>query len=97
MHDNLLQSPPHVAWCFDGNPITTCDMYEITDDHENGVYSLYLPECFPEDSGVYTLSAKTPEMSEELEVSATLTVLGESHLCYPKSAQIHHQTIYHVI
>lgn len=51
----LLGMPtPSIAWFFMGKPIVEDDIYKL-DEMDGGHYSLCLPECFPEDAGVYTI------------------------------------------
>jgi len=66
---------PQVCWYFEGSPIDTSDIYVVECNVASGVYSLHLPECFPEDSGVYTVRATNSHGI--IECNATLTVRGE--------------------
>lgn len=67
--------PLHAAWLFDGQPVTSDELYEISEDREKGLYTLFLPQCFPEDAGLYTFIAGLLE-TDEIESSARLHILG---------------------
>ena len=71
----LLGMPrPQVQWFHMGKPIVDDEVYNIDAD-EDGNHSLYLPECFPEDAGVYTVRATNEH--GVAEACAILTVEGE--------------------
>ena len=69
---------PQVMWYHDQQPIKSDSVYQIRPG-EDGKFTLYLPEVFPEDSGVYT--ARAFNDVAEVETSATLTVTGETWCC----------------
>ena len=67
--------PPHVAWFFDGDPISDSEIYRFDSRPDEGRHTLHIPEAFPEDGGVYTVRVQNEHGS--CEASATLTVEGE--------------------
>ena len=69
---------PQVMWYHDQQPIKSDSVYQITPG-EDGKFTLFIPEVFPEDSGVYT--AKAFNEISAVESSAVLTVTGEKQLC----------------
>ncbi|GFO38540.1 titin, partial [Plakobranchus ocellatus] len=62
---------PQVMWYHDQQPIKSDSVYQITQGDE-GQFTLFIPEVFPEDSGVYT--ARAFNDVSDAETSATLTV-----------------------
>ena len=70
----LSMPPPLITWYFMGRPIADGEIYTLTEDEEDGRYSLLIPEAFPEDAGVYTVRATNA--LGMAEASAILTVEG---------------------
>lgn len=68
------QPLPTVVWYHDNQPIKSDSVYQILPG-EDGEYTLFLSEVFPEDSGTYTVKAISDV--SEVECSATLTVEGQ--------------------
>ncbi|GFS00815.1 titin-like, partial [Elysia marginata] len=68
---------PQVMWYHDQKPIKSDSVYQISPG-EDGKFTLFISEVFPEDSGVYT--ARAFNDVSEMESSATLTVTGKNKM-----------------
>jgi hypothetical protein len=70
----LLGMPtPSINWFFMGKPIKDDDVYKL-EEKDGGYYSLRLPECFPEDAGIYTIRGTNTHGI--VEATCILTVEG---------------------
>ena len=70
----IVPPPAHAVWLFRNDVIgADSDICRVT--REGDVHVLTLPECFPEDSGRYTLRA-VGEDGEVVEAGAQLIVEG---------------------
>lgn len=70
----LLGMPtPAITWFFMGKPIMEDEIYKL-EQQEGGWYTLFLPEAFPEDAGVYTIRGNNEHGI--VEATCILTVEG---------------------
>lgn len=69
----IVPPPAHAVWLFRDDVIDSSDIYRVSRD--GAVHVLTLPECFPEDSGRYTLRT-VDEEGEVVEAGAELIVEG---------------------